>query len=387
MEKRFGQHMIIGSLSTSVLLASVGTSMANIVLPVVSMDFRVSFSDAKWVVLSYLIITTVMSLIVGRIGDMKGRRIILMFGSIFFIIGSLACARSSSLSFLIFSRVVQGIGGAALIVLPLAIVTKVIAKEKTGRVIGLLATMSAMGTATGPSLGGFLLSVQGWRAPFFFVAVLGFISLLLVLFFVPSDITSSAEARRGGVLIKPLSSIYLDSSLRVHLISNSVVSAVMMSTLIAGPFYLTRVLKIPSVEMGFVMSAGPITSIFFGTFSGVLVDRLGLLSTLRFGFIQLLVGTLAFVFLPEFFGKVGFVLAAIFLSCGYQLFLSANSTHIMKNVEEDRRGLVSGALSLSRNLGLMAGTLVMGNIFELFGFQTVFAVAALLIALMLFYSI
>lgn len=359
--------------------------MANIVLPAVSADFRVSFSEAKWVVLSYLIVTTAMSLIVGRISDVKGRRITLILGSVLFIIGALGSALSFSFGFLILARIVQGIGGAALIVLPIAIVTKIIAKEKIGRVIGLLATMSAMGTAMGPSLGGFLLSMQGWRAPFYFVAVLGLINLLLMIAVIPSDFISGTDTpERSETLIKSLASIYLDTPLRIHLISNSIVSAVMMSTLIAGPFYLTRVLKTPSVEMGFIMSAGPITSIVFGIFSGILADHFGLLAILRYGFIQLLIGALAFVFLPGLFGKIGFALAAILLSSGYQMFLSANSSHIMKNIEEDRRGLVSGALSLSRNLGLMAGTLVMGNIFELFGFQTVFAVAAFLVALMLF---
>ncbi|WP_413943083.1 MFS transporter [Bdellovibrio sp. HCB-162] len=384
MKKQFNQHIVIGSLSASVLLASLGTSMANIVLPAISLDFGVSFSEAKWVVLSYLIVTTAFSLIVGRIGDLKGRRTTLVLGTIFFVIGALMSASSSSFALLIFARIVQGIGGASLIVLPIAIVTNVISKEKTGRIIGLLATTSAIGTATGPSLGGFLLGVQGWRIPFFLVAALGFLNLLLVLFFVPSDVISAAERQKSSALIDMLTSIYGDASLRTHLLSNSAVSAVMMSTLIGGPFYLTRVLKVAPVEMGLVMSAGPITSILFGVFSGVLVDRFGLPSILKFAFIQLLIGASAFVFLPSLLGAVGFAFSAVCLSFGYQMFLSANSSCIMKNVEEDRRGLISGALSLSRNLGLMGGTLIMGSIFEVFGLQIVFLVAAILIALMFF---
>lgn len=387
MRKRFIQYLTIGSLSVSVLIASVATSIANIVLPAISSSFGVSFSVVRWVVLSYLIATTIFSLVVGRIGDLKGRRKVLLYSMVLFVVGTLLSASAFSFSALIVARIFQGVGGAALIVLPLAIVTEKVAKENTGRVVGLFATMSAVGTASGPSIGGFLSGGYGWRAPFFLVAVLGFINILFLLTLDRNEESSSVVKKESHAPVEALHLLSMDPLLRIRLASNLTVSAVMMSTLISGPFYLTHVLKLSDAHMGLVMSAGPITSVFFGLLSGWFVDRFGFLSVLKVGFIQLVIGSLCFTFLPLFFGAVGFAVSAISLSFGYQLFLSANSSCIMKNLASDERGLVSGALSLSRNLGLMIGTFVMGGLFESFGLQVTFYVAALLVIFLFFIQI
>lgn len=381
MKRQFGRQVILGSLGVLVLLASIGTSMANVVLPMIASDFRESFSAVKWVVLSYLLATTVFSLMVGRFGDLKGRRKTLIWGTTVFIAGTGLSAVAPSFPLLILARVLQGLGGAALVVLPMAIVTEVISREKMGRAIGWLATMSAIGTAAGPSVGGFLLGESGWRASFSFVAGLGFLSLISLIVVVPAGGALKEDRSRKESLLAALISLSGDSLMRIRLTSNFVVSAVMMSTLIAGPFYLTRVLKVAPAEMGLVMSAGPLASIVFGLFSGVLADRFGFFRILKFGFIQLFIGTVSFAIFPQALSSVGFALSAVLLSLGYQLFLSANSSCIMKNVAAERKGLVSGALSLSRNLGLMAGTDVMGGIFEIFGLEATFIVCAVLVAI------
>ena len=379
MKKRLAQFMIVGSLSTSVLLSSIGTSVANIVLPSIATHFAVSFAAVRWVVLSYLLATTLFSLMVGYFGDLKGRRRILFFGAGLFFIGTLLTALSYSFEILIFSRVLQGVGGAALIVLPMAIATEVVSSEKIGRVIGLLATMSALGTATGPSLGGVLLGIYGWSAPFFLVALLGFLNFLLLMFFLPADGALVKPHQKGPRTLEVLASISSDPVLCVRLASNLVVSSVMMATLISGPFYLARVLKISPSQMGLVMSTGPLTSVCFGILSGFFVDRFGVRAILKFGLFQLMVGAICFAVLPSLFGAGGFAFSSVMLSIGYQMFLSANSSCIMKKQATDRRGLVSGALSLSRNVGLMSGTLVLGGIFDRFGLRVTFVVAAVFV--------
>ena len=153
----------------------------------------------------------------------------------------------------------------------------------------------------------------------------------------------------------------------------------MMATLISGPFYLARVLKISPSQMGLVMSTGPLTSVCFGILSGFFVDRFGVRAILKFGLFQLMVGAICFAVLPSLFGAGGFAFSSVMLSIGYQMFLSANSSCIMKKQATDRRGLVSGALSLSRNVGLMSGTLVLGGIFDRFGLRVTFVVAAVFV--------
>ncbi|MGE0762980.1 MAG: MFS transporter [Bdellovibrionales bacterium] len=398
METRFKQNMLIGTLALSTLLVSAGTSIANLALPSISMEFSLSFSTVRWVVLCYLLAITFFSLVVGRLGDLKGRRNILLLGTTVFSVGTLISAISFSFSSLILGRTIQGIGAAALAVLPIAIVTDVLSHQKMGRIIGLLATMSAMGTTTGPLIGGFLIGEFGWRSVFTVMTAAGIFTLLLAFWFLQHGQVSGHSVLQSSFL-DSVKSFYSDTSFRVHLFSNLAISAVMISTLIVGPFYLTHALHLEPSHMGLVMSAGPITSILSGTLAGYAVDRLGCRFVIKFGFVQSLVGTISFIFLPRHFGALGFALSAVLLSLGYQFFLSANSNSFMKNARNEHRGVAAGALNLSRNLGLICGTYLLGGLFDHFakgtnpsqaaeaaisdGFQVTFTIAALLIAILL----
>lgn len=365
MKTQVNEKLVIATLSMSVLLASLGTSMANIALPVIATDFGISFSAARWIVLSYLLSTTFFSLTAGQLGDRRGRSTILLSGTVLYIFGTLVSGLSSSFELLIFARAVQGIGAASLMTLPMAIVTVFADKERTGRVIGFLATMSAIGTFSGPTLGGFFLSYFGWRSAFYVMTILGLVSFLLLLTIGPKEQPSVSKKSEHQTLFKTFKFINSNRLLRDQILLNFIVSVVMMTTLITGPFYLTHGLLLTSENMGLVMSVGPMTSVIFGFISGNLVDRVGSMLVIKVGLFQLLIGALTFTILPSLLGASGFAISAVLLSIGYQLFLSANSSHVMNSIPADQRGLASGSLSLSRNLGLIAGAYFMGGIFNL----------------------
>lgn len=376
------------------MLASVGTSMANLVLPAVSAGFDISFSSARWIVLSYLIASTVFSLFIGVIGDRVGRSHTLLAGTVLYMAGALLSGFSNAFGTLLLSRIIQGIGGAALLVIPLALISESVPQEKAGKAIGLLATASAIGTAAGPSIGGLLLGVLGWRSPFFTLGVLGFLNLILLTGVFPSKFQQSVLTGKRFNSFSATKTLLLDRTLRSQLLSNFVVSAIMMSTLIVGPFYLTNGLYLDPIQVGLVMSAGPITSAVSGVLSGHVVDRFGSTPTLKFGLFQLLIGTISFIIAPPLFGAIGFTMSAVLLSIGYQLFLASNSSGTMKLASQMQKGTTSGALTLSRNLGLISGTIVMGHAFDLFaresiaaGLQTTFVFASLLIVFLLLHHL
>lgn len=384
--------MLVGTLALSTLLVSAGTSMANLALPSISAEFSLSFSSVRWIVLSYLLAITLFSLVAGRLGDLNGRRNILLLGMAMFSVGTFISSFSFSFSALIFSRVIQGIGAAALAVLPIAIATDVLSYQRMGRAIGLLATMSAVGTATGPLISGFLIAEFGWRSIFSVMTALGIFTLLLIFKFVRLGESSSHNNQQDN-FFETAKAFCSDSSFRVHLFSNLVVSAIMVSTLIIGPFYLTHALHLDPRHMGLVMSAGPITSILSGIVAGYAVDRFGYRFIIKFGFMQSLAGTISFIFLPKQFGSLGFVISAVLLSFGYQLFLSANSNSFMKNARTEHRGIAAGALNLSRNLGLIGGTYLMGRVSDAAehnisdGLQITFSIAAFLIVILLIHQL
>ena len=367
MKNLFSHKLLIVSLCLSVLLASAGTSMANTSLPFMAKDLNSSFTNARWVILSYLLASTAFSFFAGRLGDSKGHRKILLIGTFVYVVGSLACGYANSLNTLIFARLIQGLGAAVLMSLPLALATIHAPTDKTAQTIGLLATMSTIGTTLGPSLGGFILAKQNWRATFFTLSVLGVLSFFLLLIFIPKTQTSNLTQKNHTPLFTSLRKTFSNSLLRNQLLYNFTVSVVMMTTLITGPFYLVNHLHIKPDQMGLIMSTGPVTSAVFGFLSGYLTDRYGARLIIQLGLFQLLIGALSFTLIPSLAGALGFSFCAFLLSVGYQLFLSANSTRLMTTFSTDQRGSISGALSFTRNLGLISGTVFMGALFDFFG--------------------
>jgi MFS family permease len=140
---------------------------------------------------------------------------------------------------------------------------------------------------------------------------------------------------------------------------------VLMSTLVVGPFYLSIALGLKAAMVGVVMSVGPLLSALTGVPAGRLVDRIGALQISILGLFGILLGCGLLVVLPETLGVAGYVGPVAMITVSYALFQAANNTAIMKDVVQQDRGVTSGLLNLSRNLGLVTGTSVMGAIFAL----------------------
>ncbi|WP_299348033.1 MFS transporter, partial [uncultured Maritalea sp.] len=148
-------------------------------------------------------------------------------------------------------------------------------------------------------------------------------------------------------------------------IANTLVAVIMMTTFVAGPFYLTYVLGFSAGAVGLVMAVGPIISILSGLPSGMMADRFGVKRVAYSGLILVFCGALVFAFLLSVWGLTGYIVALVLLTPGYQLFLSANNMSVMSNVHDSRRGLVSGVLNMSRNGGLIIGASIISILFSL----------------------
>lgn len=352
------QNLAVLTLALAMMLASLGTSIANVALPTLSMAFSVSFQSVQWVATAYLMALTVSVVVVGRFGDRFGLKQMLLCGLALFAGASLLCAMAPNLWVLIGARAVQGFGAAFLMTLTIALVHDSAGPDRIGRAMGLLGTMSAVGTALGPSLGGFLMSVAPWPSVFVVLVPFGLAGFVLALIFLPN---SSTNANLPQLRVRA----FRTRGLMPRLLANLLVAAVMMATLVIGPFYLGIALGLDIGMVGLAMSVGPVISIFSGIPSGRLVDRLGSDRIVLIGLVALTLGTVAMTILPDAFGIIGYVIAIIILTPGYQLFQAANNTAVMTDVSKDQRGMYSGLLGLSRNLGLVLGASGLGAVFAL----------------------
>jgi len=144
---------------------------------------------------------------------------------------------------------------------------------------------------------------------------------------------------------------------------SGMVAAVVMATLVVGPFYLSRALALSNTQLGLVMSAGPLVAALGGVPSGRLVDRYGAGRMVLLGLLAMLAGSSGLAMLPLGMGSAGYIVAIVTLTAGYALFQAANNTGVMHGVAAEQRGLISGLLNLARNLGLITGAAVMGAVF------------------------
>ena len=344
------------SLSLSLALSSLSTSITNMALPTLADLFSASFQHVQWIVLANLLAVTTLIVGVGRLGDMFGRRRLLLMGLIVFTVASVLCAVAPNLGLLIAARAVQGVGAAILMALSTALVGEVVPKEKTGSAMGMLGTASAVGTALGPSLGGFLIAWFDWRAIFIVMVVTGIITYGLVRRFVMADRGLSPATGGGfdytgtvvlgvvlaayalamtlgrgsfgamnvcllifavvgiGVFVRveakaisPLIrlSVLRNQTLSAGVIMSALVVTVAMATMVVGPFYLTGALKLNAVTVGLVLSAGPIVAALSGVPSGRLVDRFGARAVMMAGLVAIALGALMLALMSIGFGVLG----------------------------------------------------------------------------------
>jgi MFS family permease len=149
------------------------------------------------------------------------------------------------------------------------------------------------------------------------------------------------------------------------LLALGLVSAILMATLVVGPFYLSDALGLGPVATGLVMTVGPGIVALVGVPAGQLVDRLGSQAVTFTGLSGVVLGSGLMSWLPGHFGLGGYVGSLALITMGYALFQVANNAAIMKTASADRRGVTSALLALARNLGLVTGASAMGALFAL----------------------
>ena len=396
------------------LLSSLGTSSANVALPTLAQAFTASFQEVQWIVLAYLLAITTLIVSVGRLGDTTGRRRLLLAGIFLFTVASVLCGVAPMLWLLIAARAAQGLGAAIMMALTMAFVGETVPKAKTGSAMGLLGTMSAIGTALGPSLGGILIAGLSWRAIFLINVPLGMLTLLLAHRYLPVDLRGPKPDRAGfdnvGTLLLALTlaayalamtigrgsfgslnmallfaaafgvglfvlaearaasplirlAMFRDPALSASLAMSALVSTVMMATLVVGPFYLSRGLGLDAAHVGLVVSVGPLVVALTGVPAGRIADRFGAQRMTILGLIGIAAGSFLLSMMPATLGISGYIAPIVVITTGYALFQTANNTAVMTDIRPDLRGVISGMLNLSRNLGLITGASVMGAVF------------------------
>jgi DHA2 family metal-tetracycline-proton antiporter-like MFS transporter len=202
--ERTGSGLALLAVLVPAMLATVVASdMVNLMLPSIGAEFGASEAELAWVVTGFLLMFSIGVPFYGRISDRVSLRRLFGLALLIYAAGSLVCALAPDLLVLVSGRIVMGVGAAAIPVLSIIAVTRLLPADKRGMGIGVVSAATGVGTAAGPAIGGGLGQLLGWTALFWLMVVVALALLPAALRVLPGE--SPAGAGRfdlaGGILL------------------------------------------------------------------------------------------------------------------------------------------------------------------------------------------
>lgn len=396
-------------------MSALDGSVVNTALPIIGEQTGAHFSSLEWVVLIYLLTMISLLLIVGRLGDIHGRKGLYMAGFIVFTCGSVLCGMSPSVGWLIAFRGLQAIGAAMMLALAPSVLTTAFPASERGRALGLQATVTYLGISTGPALGGLLTHHFGWRSIFFInvpiglaIIPLGYLALrhdqggqrrpfdpagavtlamaLSCLLFTLSKghamgwenplimitATISALAFAAFVAIeRKVEHPMLDMAMFAnHTFSASTFAALMnyiasASVIFLMPFYLIGACGYRVDIAGLLLTATSVVMAIVAAPAGWLSDRVGVRIPATLGAAFTVTGLLFLRTLGPGAPPVAIVMQLGLIGLGIGLFTSPNNSAIMASAPDHSQGIAGAILAASRTTGQALGVAIAGMLYML----------------------
>jgi EmrB/QacA subfamily drug resistance transporter len=201
---RSAESWVLGATILGSSIASIDGTAVNVALPSMQTSLHATAADLQWVIEGYSLFLASLILVGGSLGDRLGRRRVYAAGIAIFTVASIACGAAPNVGFLVLARCVQGVGGACLVPGSLSIISASFDPSRRGRAIGTWSGFSAITTAIGPILGGWLAQYASWRWVFFINVPVAALTLFLLYRHVPESRDEQASGRidwPGAVLV------------------------------------------------------------------------------------------------------------------------------------------------------------------------------------------
>jgi len=403
---------VLATVSVGILLATIDGSIVNVAFPTLVAELDTTFNVIQWVSLGYLLTIATLTLGIGRLGDVVGKKMIYAAGFSVFTIASAVCGLAPDVSWLIGFRVVQALGAVMILALGSAILVEAFPSSERGKALGWVMTAVSIGIITGPILGGILISSFSWRAIFLVNIPVGIIGTWMAVRYVPKTrpIPGQSFDFVGALLMSaslfslclaltvgqdagftspqilvafgvaavtavmfvvvelrvdsPMLELRLFKTpmLTVGVVTGVLVFVCLSAIFILLPFYLAGVLGLDVLTMGLLLGVAPVMMGIVSPLSGTLSDRIGIRRLTLVGLTIISLTYIGFLTLNADSTGLHFIALAIPYGIGIGVFQSPNNSAIMGSVPPEYMGVAGGLLHLTRLLGQIVGIAVLGSI-------------------------
>ncbi|HQQ88378.1 MAG TPA: MFS transporter [Smithellaceae bacterium] len=375
-------------------------SAVNVALPAIAEELSLTALTLSWVAMAFILTASISLIPLGRLADIYGRRRIFIYGALIFTVASSFCILSSTQSFLIAARAVQGIGGAMIFSTGTAMLISAFPPGERGKILGINITAVYVGLTVGPFIGGLLTQYLGWRYIFLFTVFLGLTIACITLSKIESE--SSASKDEGfdltgsliyaislfsimygfsqlptlgaGFLIAtgvvflalfifqqlkspfPLLDLHLFLNNKVFAFSNLAALINYSATFVINfllSLYLQNIKGLTPAEAGSILIAAPVMQALISPFAGRLSDRFEPQIIASIGMSITVIGLVLLIFLNGSVGINYVLFCLILLGVGFALFSSPNVNATMSSVENKYYGVASATLGTMRLTGQM----------------------------------
>jgi MFS family permease len=194
IQHKHGTWILLATILGSSMVF-IDSSVVNVALPRLQTDLAASVTSVQWVVEVYILFLAALMLVGGSLGDLWGRERVFAVGIVLFALSSVWCGLAPKVSQLIAARAVQGIGGALLTPGSLAIIRATFPGEQRSKAVGRWSSFTAITSALGPLLGGWLVQHASWRWIFFINVPLALVVLSILYWRVPESRNERESSR------------------------------------------------------------------------------------------------------------------------------------------------------------------------------------------------
>ncbi len=406
-EKNIHENIILFVITIGVVMASIDSTIVLLAFPAITSALNSNFATIIWVILIYILVTAVLSLQLGRVGDIFGRGKMYNLGFAIFTIASLFCGLSNTAMELIFFRALQAVGGALLQATSIAIIADTFKKGNIGRAFGFTAIGWSLGAVLGIILGGFITTFLGYQYIFFINVPIGILAFILGIKYIKDNNKQQAKIDLQGMLLLSASItllVYGGISIAVVGLTSFVLLLLLLGFILLFLFILSeKYSKNPTISftsfknkifrnsliaaffqsMGFIgatfmlimylqgvkgftpffasllLVPGYILSAIIAPKMGKYSDKYGARELATIGISFIIIGILVYLYTITYSASIYLiVIGSAIIGVGGAMFYPANSNSLMSNAEKSSYGAASGRLRLFSNIGLVSSFVI-----------------------------